>query len=1383
MTAVTDTRTIEATIPVLPAGALPMRTVIAVLFLSICGHLMAQTPYLVKDINTTGLNQFASSSPSNFVRFGSRVLFSTRPPTGGAALWSTDGTANGTQHIIDIKAYSPAPSRFVALNGKVLFNLTSDSTGEELWTTDGTAAGTRLLTDSATGFAFAGPRDRIVYHDRMIFAATAHVPGEFSYRGNAVWITDGSSSGTRALAAAPYWGSNSHVVLFKDALYFAAGGFLWKSDGTESGTVKVKAVSTMKIAVTSFGLFFMGFTKGVGWEPWVSDGTEGGTHPIGSTARADGDGLGHVTSDDTSYATAFGDRVLFTATDLTMVRGLWISDGTAAGTHVVHDLSSAYVNYRDPLLTIAGDRAFFSTYTSSSGIELWKTDSTEAGTTMVLDIAPGEQSSGISSLVAVGDKVYFSALTNPYSGPWMLWVSDGTSAGTHKVKDSYPIVAGIPTNIDGILYFSGSDDVNGQEPWKSDGTDTGTSMIANLYPESGPPSDPFELVAAGDWVYFKASSNGKTFTLWRSDGTSAGTLNVGLYPYFSVAIGRSLLFSYYVYERINGSYLERGVYGTSDGTPEGTAYSDALTRRFPPFSYPYRVLGDKLLLAQGESSLWAATIASDAPPVPLGVATPYCPANFAGRLLFLDKNQQSLMTTDGTLKGTYEIARLGDPAGCPVVFKGNVFFSTTNNSTLERKIWKTDGTFDGTTVVMSFPPGVYTGFTAAGRNLFIILDGDLWVTDGTEGGMHRLPVRLGTLPLMPVGDRIVFPKFDAATGVELWTSDGTVPGTHIVTDLYPGPEGSNPKSLATIGALVYFQANDGLRGNEPWVTDGTAAGTKLVADIEPGPEGSMGSSWSGWPDGFVQAGNRIFFTATTRALGRELWAMSLDATPSLTIDDLRVTESDGNDVVARFTVTLSSPASKNVTVDFATENGTAAAGADYETRSGTLTFSAGETTKSIDVHTHGNSIPENNKTFLLTLRNPTGAILAKTIAYALIEDDDQLADVALALDFSNINTNQVRANASNNGPRAANAVTVTTTVTPSLGYYNVCGPCTLPPLPSGTSAPAFTLGSVSTQQFLTATATSFQRDTQPANNSAAWIMNGSMAMDALYLTPGSQANVWFSVPANASNITVASSEPAVISLSTSIPAFGANRTATVLARGLRIGKATLMVLAGATIIRSLDVEVVATGNTPRWPGAIKLSSFNSRTAFDQKAPFTIAADGIAPFSGATATGLVTISSNGKELGRVTLTATMPVADAQVYLPAVGVNPITMEYAGDVNFLPMTLTSFSVTATIGIPSITVTSTRTGSSVKIHVRAAGSPVAAPTGTLDITAPGTQIHAQATLATTAPGVAEAEVTVVDAGEKSHAVHVVYPGDAHYASATRDRQTVDLRHRAGGR
>jgi large repetitive protein len=74
-----------------------------------------------------------------------------------------------------------------------------------------------------------------------------------------------------------------------------------------------------------------------------------------------------------------------------------------------------------------------------------------------------------------------------------------------------------------------------------------------------------------------------------------------------------------------------------------------------------------------------------------------------------------------------------------------------------------------------------------------------------------------------------------------------------------------------------------------------------------------------------------------------------DATPSLTINDVTVTEGNTGSTNATFTVTLSAASGQAVTVDFATANNTALAPGDYTAASGTLTFAAGETTKTITV--------------------------------------------------------------------------------------------------------------------------------------------------------------------------------------------------------------------------------------------------------------------------------------------------------------------------------------------------------------------------------------------------------------------------------------------------
>jgi hypothetical protein len=90
-----------------------------------------------------------------------------------------------------------------------------------------------------------------------------------------------------------------------------------------------------------------------------------------------------------------------------------------------------------------------------------------------------------------------------------------------------------------------------------------------------------------------------------------------------------------------------------------------------------------------------------------------------------------------------------------------------------------------------------------------------------------------------------------------------------------------------------------------------------------------------------------------------------------------VTEPDvGQTVQATFTLTLSEAKQTAVTVDYATASGTALAGTDFDTASGTVTFAAGETSKQVTVTVHGVANNTSGKTFSLNLSNPSGAILS-----------------------------------------------------------------------------------------------------------------------------------------------------------------------------------------------------------------------------------------------------------------------------------------------------------------------------------------------------------------------------------------------------------------------
>ena len=84
---------------------------------------------------------------------------------------------------------------------------------------------------------------------------------------------------------------------------------------------------------------------------------------------------------------------------------------------------------------------------------------------------------------------------------------------------------------------------------------------------------------------------------------------------------------------------------------------------------------------------------------------------------------------------------------------------------------------------------------------------------------------------------------------------------------------------------------------------------------------------------------------------------------------------EGKDETLDFAVTLNRAAAGAVSVDYATEDGTATAGADYTAVSGTLTFAAGETAKTVSVALLDDAVDEGKETFKLKLSNPRGAYL------------------------------------------------------------------------------------------------------------------------------------------------------------------------------------------------------------------------------------------------------------------------------------------------------------------------------------------------------------------------------------------------------------------------
>ncbi|MEZ6121983.1 MAG: Calx-beta domain-containing protein [Planctomycetaceae bacterium] len=113
-------------------------------------------------------------------------------------------------------------------------------------------------------------------------------------------------------------------------------------------------------------------------------------------------------------------------------------------------------------------------------------------------------------------------------------------------------------------------------------------------------------------------------------------------------------------------------------------------------------------------------------------------------------------------------------------------------------------------------------------------------------------------------------------------------------------------------------------------------------------------------------------------------------TPDISINDRTVTE--GNSVT--FTVTLSEKTAGTVTVNYATQNGSAGAG-DYVSRSGTLTFSPGQTSKTITISTVEDSTDELTENFFVKLSNASGGIIVDNTGEATLVDDDPTPQIRI----------------------------------------------------------------------------------------------------------------------------------------------------------------------------------------------------------------------------------------------------------------------------------------------------------------------------------------------------------------------------------------------------
>jgi ELWxxDGT repeat protein len=390
---------------------------------------------MIKDINAG----MGPSDPHDVIQFDDHLLFVAYDADHGNELWKSDGTTAGTALVKDIfpgtknaiqNGLYTWNTSLKKVGNRVIFNADDGVHGQELWGSDGTAAGTNLLIDVKPGPTSNAPR--LLYYDDSILIFGVVLSGVYV---SDLYVTDGTVAGTHKFTYDRFASGNAdYVFKYGSKIYYSTNGggtlhtFNFANYSIDLEPETMNATGIIKVFPLNNKLCYIAGYKDIHYARTVYE-----VLSFGSTVNTYdviynfGDTVDYVWKAFNDIRVA-GNKLIFNV-GLASPSGqngftgdVYVSDGTPKGTHKLPFMNNYFF-----LCTYNGQIYFQGNYDNNTGNELLATDGTFKGTRIVKDITYGYQSSEIEQAIVYQNRIFFMQEGN-------LWNSDGYD-GTFKMSN------------------------------------------------------------------------------------------------------------------------------------------------------------------------------------------------------------------------------------------------------------------------------------------------------------------------------------------------------------------------------------------------------------------------------------------------------------------------------------------------------------------------------------------------------------------------------------------------------------------------------------------------------------------------------------------------------------------------------------------------------------------------------------------------------------------------------------------------------------------------------------------------------------------------------------------------------------------------------------